>query len=93
MKRIKRAILLIFVYLLCLSGYTRCNTQNTQFSNYLWRLDLIGVPTDINFINTNEAITVTNKGVVAKLNIKNGKTVWKKLYKNEVEISSDEYCK
>ena len=67
--------------------------SSNQFSNSLWTLDLIGGPEDINFLNDNELLTATNKGLVAKLNLNNGSTIWKRLYNSPMVIASDGDCK
>jgi len=86
-------VLFIMFYLILNVTQVDCNTSATQFTNYLWKLDLIGVPTEVNYLNDFEIISATNKGVVAKINVKNGQTIWKKLYKSNVKITTDEHCK
>jgi len=69
-----------------------CQLPITQFTNTLWKLDCIGVPTDINFLNESEILAATNKGVVAKIDVKKGTTIWKKLYKSNIKINTNDQC-
>ena len=91
MKYILISILILSIYLNV--SYQTTPTTSTQFTSYLWKLDLVGVPADINFLNLSEVLTVTNNGVVAKINVKNGMVIWKKIYKTNIKIVTDDTCK
>jgi hypothetical protein len=86
-------ILLFKFYFSLLTLLVVINSEPTQFTNILFKKDHIGVPHHVNFLNEDEAIVSTNKGIVTKLNLKSGKVVWKRLYKKLTDLCSDDNCK
>ncbi len=66
----------------------------TQISNILWQQEMITNISQVNFVNENEAVIYSDRGILAKVRTNFGDTIWKKNYvfSKNFKIKSIDKC-
>ncbi len=70
------------------------NITNCDISNIVWKQESISNISQVNFLNENELIIYSRRGILTKINT-NGDTIWKKnlIYPKKCKIESADQCK
>ncbi len=68
--------------------------SSLQTHSNLWAKEMLGTPNKVNFVNKNEFLLASNRGLISKID-KNGNIQWKKnlIYESEFELDSFGLCK
>jgi hypothetical protein len=61
----------------------------------LFNKELLGEPLSVNFLSNQEVLVSSVKGLVSKINLLQGETIWRKnlIYPTKLNIKSEEKCK
>lgn len=85
MKTVQRFILLLSIFALAIC---------IPISSNLFNIDLLGIPTSVNFINEKELLISSSKGLVTKVDLNSGKIMWRKnmIYPVSLKLSTVDKC-
>ncbi len=67
--------------------------SNNNVSN-LWTKEFLGKPYDVRYIDSDQILISTNRGIISKLNADNGEVSWRKnmIYNTKFEVDGKGQC-
>jgi hypothetical protein len=85
-----RSILCELVLLSCLVNIALTNPIATS----LFNKELLGEPFSVNFLSDQEVLVSSVKGLVSKISLQRGETIWRKnlMYPTKLNLKSEEKC-
>ncbi len=86
-----RSILCELLLLSCLVKIALTNPIATS----LFNKELLGEPLSVNFLSDQELLISSVKGLVSKINLERGQTIWRKnlMYPTKLNLKSEDKCK
>lgn len=88
--KIKFSIIAFTFLIILLNG-----SESSLINSELWNKELIGAGHSYNFVNENELLLTTERGVITRLDLSRGSAVWKKnmIYQDIFELETIDQCK